>query len=47
MEDDETIARLIKKHLEKWEYEVSTVQDFGNVLGEFAACDPQLVLLDI
>ena len=47
MEDDETIARLIKKHLEKWEYEISTVQDFGNVLGEFAACDPQLVLLDI
>lgn len=47
VEDDETIARLIKKHLEKWEYEVSTVQDFGNVLSEFAACDPQLVLLDI
>ena len=47
VEDDETIARLIKKHLEKWEYEVSTVQDFGNVLGEFAVCDPQLVLLDI
>lgn len=47
VEDDETIARLIKKHLEKLEYEVSTVQDFGNVLGEFAACDPQLVLLDI
>ena len=47
VEDDETIARLIKKHLEKWEYEVSTVQDFDNVLGEFAACDPQLVLLDI
>ena len=47
MEDDETIARLIKKHLEKWEYEVSTVQDFGNVLVEFVACDPQLVLLDI
>lgn len=47
MEDDETIARLIKKHLEKWEYEVSTVQDFGNVLGEFVVCDPQLVLLDI
>ena len=47
VEDDETIARLIKRHLEKWEYEVSTVQDFGNVLGEFAACDTQLVLLDI
>lgn len=47
VEDDETIARLIKKHLEKWEYEVRTVQDFGNVLGEFAVCDPQLVLLDI
>lgn len=47
VEDDETIARLIKKHLEKWEYEVRTVQDFGNVLGEFVVCDPQLVLLDI
>lgn len=47
VEDDETIARLIKKHLEKWEYEVRTVQDFGNVLGEFVVCNPQLVLLDI
>lgn len=47
VEDDETIARLIKSIWRSGNMRCSTVQDFGNVLGEFAACDPQLVLLDI
>lgn len=47
VEDDEEIARGMKTHLEKWGYEVACVEDFRNVLGEFAAFDPQLVLMDV
>lgn len=47
VEDDSTIARLVKQHLEKWEYEVYIVQDFANIMTEFAKADPQLVLMDI
>lgn len=47
VEDDAVIAEEMKRHLERWGYEVFCVQDFRNVLGEFAACSPQLVLMDI
>lgn len=47
VEDDSTIARLVKQHLEKWEYEVYIAQDFANIMTEFAKADPQLVLMDI
>ena len=47
VEDDSTIARLVKQHLEKWEYEVYIAQDFANIMTEFAQTDPQLVLMDI
>lgn len=47
VEDDHVIADEMKRHLEKWDYEVYCVQDFRNVLGEFAAQSPHLVLMDI
>lgn len=47
IEDDEIIARTVKKHLESWDYEVASVQDFSNVMAEFLAFAPQLVLMDI
>lgn len=47
VEDDRVIAEMVKKHMESWGYEVLCVEDFKNVLGEFAAFSPQLVLLDI
>lgn len=47
VEDDETIAGLVKKHLESWGYQVECVRDFAHVLGEFVRKDPQLVLLDL
>ncbi len=47
VEDDEIIARTVKRHLESWGYEVGTASDFSNVLAEFIQFDPQLVLLDI
>ena len=47
VEDDETIASTVEKRIIAWGYEVKRVQDFRNCLKEFAAFDPQLVLLDI
>lgn len=47
VEDDEVIAGQIGKYLEKWGYAVEIVRDFANVMGQFAAYEPQLVLLDI
>ena len=47
IEDDRIIARQLKIELEKWQYQVATVQDFHQVMEEFKAWDPQLVLLDI
>lgn len=47
VEDDETIAKLVRRHLEKWDYDVHVVQKFDAVMSEFASFDPQLVLMDI
>lgn len=47
IEDDMTIARAMGAHLSKWEYEVSCVEDFKDVMKEFSEFGPQLVLLDI
>ncbi len=47
VEDDHTIAGEIGRHLGKWGYEVGTVTDFSNVLGDFGRFMPQLVLMDI
>ena len=47
VEDDETIAGAVVRHLEGWGYTVRCAQAFDRVLQEFAAFDPQLVLLDI
>ena len=39
VEDDEIIARSLKKHLESWDYDVVCVEDFSDVMKEFAgAC---------
>jgi len=47
VEDDGAIAGVVARYLSRWGYTVRTAEDFQNVLGEFAAFDPQLVLLDI
>lgn len=47
VEDDETIAKLVRRHLEKWDYDVHVVQKFDAVMSEFASFDPHLVLMDI
>lgn len=43
VEDDETIAKLVRRHLEKWDYDVHVVKKFDAVMSEFASFDPQLV----
>lgn len=47
VEDDEIIARSVRRHLESWDYKVACAQDFSAVLAEFSAFAPQLVLMDI
>ena len=47
IEDDGTIAEGLKKHLEKWDYQVECVTDFKNVMDAFFKFEPQLVLLDL
>lgn len=47
VEDDETIAGIIKRHLESWGYQVELISDFEHVTREFVQKKPQLVLLDL
>ncbi len=47
VEDDMTIAKNVSSHLEKWDYSVCAAQDFRNIMEEFAACAPDLVVMDI
>ncbi len=47
VEDDEVISEQMKNYLEKWGYEVSCARNFQNVLQEFTASEPHIVLLDI
>ena len=47
VEDDQTIAQTVAMHLEKWNYKTKTTEDLKNVLQEFLAFEPELVILDI
>ncbi len=47
VEDDITIASLLKENLMKWGFQAETVKDFNKVLVEVIEKKPHLVLLDI
>ena len=47
VEDDPIIAQTVQQHLESWGWQVKAAADFADVMTDFAAFDPQLVLLDI
>ncbi len=47
VEDDTIIAEAIRQQVSSWGYEAHCVSDFQNVMSQFIALDPQLVLLDI
>ncbi len=47
VEDDNTIAQQVCRHIRTWGLEAACAEDFHNVLEEFHQYDPQLVLMDI
>ena len=47
IEDDLTIAKTLRDHLDKWGYEVSYVTDFKNIIEQVISFEPHLILLDI
>jgi len=47
VEDDRIISSIMEEHLVKWGYGTCRVQEFSDVIAEFAAFDPHVVLLDI
>jgi two-component system response regulator protein BraR/BceR len=47
VEDDMGIAGAIRRLTEAWDLEAKCVEDFRNVLSDFAQFNPHLVLLDI
>ena len=47
IEDDRAIAETMQRQIALWGYEVRCVENFKDVLSEFTAFDPQLVLLDL
>ena len=47
VEDDAGIAEAVAQHAQQWGLEAHTVTDFRNVMMQFNAVQPQLVLLDI
>ena len=46
-EDDPTLAKVMKKHIESWNMNVHCIKNFRNVIEEFREYEPHLVLLDI
>lgn len=47
IEDDKTISAILEKHLQKWGYDAMTSVNFSDILAEFTAFQPHLVLMDI
>lgn len=47
VEDDSTIASIMKDKLDKWGCEALIASDFRDVFSDFAAARPHLVLMDI
>lgn len=47
VEDDAVIAKILKEHLEKWDYQVDIACNLKNVTDEFEKINPHVVLMDI
>lgn len=47
VEDDPVITETLCGHMGRWGLEARGVEDFQSVMREFAAFDPQLVLMDV
>ena len=46
-EDDSALAEMLQKHIAAWNYDVRCVRNFRDILAEYDAFQPHLVLLDI
>lgn len=47
VEDDAVIAGMLCRELNAWGFEARAAQDFSDVMGEFRAFAPHLVLMDV
>lgn len=47
VEDDKGIAEAIKNQAEMWDLQVHCIENFRNVMTEFAEFDPHIILIDI
>ena len=47
IEDDERIASAIKKHLETWGLEAACAENLRDIMPQFSAFSPHLILLDL
>lgn len=47
VEDDAAIASTLARQIQMWRYEVRCAEHFQDILSEFEAFDPHLVLLDL
>lgn len=47
VEDDKGIAEAIKRQAEQWALQVHCIENFRNVMTEYAKFDPHVILLDI
>lgn len=47
IEDDQTLYTEIKHRLSQWSYDVYGINDFSQVMEEFTAIKPDLVIIDI
>jgi DNA-binding response OmpR family regulator len=47
IEDDKMISSILEEHLGKWGYEVRTASEFADIIPEFTAFGPHLLLMDI
>lgn len=47
IEDDETLVKEISRYLIKWGYDTKSIEDFSDILTEFTAYAPELILMDV
>ena len=47
VEDDKGRAEAIKTQAELWDLQVHCIENFRNIMTEFAEFDPHIILLDI
>ena len=47
VEDDKALCNNIKEGISKWGFEAVSIENFENILQEFAKHNPHLVIMDI